>query len=434
MVRPVWGLSTSITTKELLSPRGNPTYVELLSVTSAIISFQPTSNGMLNIISGELEYYGNLPSGISPRHYINQTCSFENLETPMFDKIIKYQLDNEESDVEGESPVYMYMLGLIGRLFYDVGEFDNFDVMPFVVGDTNTGKSTLTDIVSAMFAPGSVGVVDSSHETIFGLQSMHGKEVIVSPETPENMANHLSSDKFKKMICGEMVAVPVKHSVAENIRWKVPMIMCGNDYPRYSDERGSISKRLAIFSFTRYVKDQDSSLKHKIINEELSALVVKCLRAYRALLHRTGTRGFWDVCPDYFKENVSSMHESTDYVYMFLTLGQGDNIWYDKVYNRKKIMYFVQKNGHVMWMEDFKKKFYDYMRFRHPTVRHRWTKDYSTFKRLGYLINRKNMCRACKNPAIKGCCDDYSSANRSHIDIITNIICVEEHNEYDEYA
>ena len=78
-------------------------------------------------------------------------------------------------------------------------------------------------------------------------------------------------------------------------------------------------------------------------------------------------------------------------------------------------------------------KFYDYMRFRHPLVKHRWTKDYSTFKRLNYVVERRNMCRACKRTAVSGCCDDYSHANRSNVDIITNIVCVEEYTESDDY-
>jgi hypothetical protein len=37
------------------------------------------------------------------------------------------------------------------------------------------------------------------------------------------------------------------------------------------------------------------------------------------------------------------------------------------------------------------------------------------------------MCRACKRAAVLGCCDDYSHANRSNVDIITNIVCIEEY-------
>ena len=77
-------------------------------------------------------------------------------------------------------------------------------------------------------------------------------------------------------------------------------------------------------------------------------------------------------------------------------------------------------------MEAFKKKFFDYMRFPPPAGEaYRWSKDYSAFKRLGYVIERRHMCRACKQPATRGCCADYSHANRSHIDVITNIECVE---------
>ena len=387
-------------------------------------------NGMLNLVSGELEYYGNLSPGVSPRHYIDQVCQFDDLNTPLFDRVFCYQL--ETGDPEESAVAYTYLLGLIGRLFYPVGEFDSFDVMPFVVGDTNTGKSTLVDIIAAMFAPGGVGVVDSSHETIFGLQSMHEKELILSPEMPDNMAQQLASDKFKKMVCGEIVVVPIKNAVAETMKWRVPLLMCGNDYPRYRDERGSVSKRLAIFSFTRYVNVQDSSLKRRIITEELSRLVVKCLLAYRTLLERTGTAGFWTRCPAYLKENTSSMHETSDYVHMFLTVGFGDNSWYDRVANSRKIMYFVQRQGCSLWMEEFKKKFLDYMRFRHPQIKHKWSKDYSAFKRLGYVVERRHMCRACKKPATRGCCENYSQANRSNIDVIMNIVCVEEFTVRDE--
>ncbi len=139
-------------------------------------------------------------------------------------------------------------------------------------------------------------------------------------------------------------------------------------------------------------------------------------------------------CPAYFKETISSMHETTDYVHMFLTLGPGDNTWYDKASGSRKIMYFVQQPNNSLWMEEFKKKFYDYMRFRHPLVKHRWSKDYSTFKRLGYVVDRRHMCRACKQPARRGCCGNFNRANRSHIDIIMNIVCVEEHLPHGECA
>ena len=58
-----------------------------------------------------------------------------------------------------------------------------------------------------MFAPDSVGVLDSTHELIFGLQSKYNKEVIIAPEVNSSMVGQLSSDVFKKMISGELINV-----------------------------------------------------------------------------------------------------------------------------------------------------------------------------------------------------------------------------------
>ncbi len=63
-------------------------------------------NGMLNLVSGELDDYGCMPLSVSPRHYIDQMCQLDNLHTPLFDSIFCYQLkcgDADESDA-----VYTY--------------------------------------------------------------------------------------------------------------------------------------------------------------------------------------------------------------------------------------------------------------------------------------------------------------------------------------
>ena len=107
-----------------------------------------------------------------PRHYIDQPFDIADIDTPLFDQIVKHQLNNNDE-------LYTYMLAFIGRLFYDVGQYDNFEIMPFIVGDCNTGKSTIIDVIRAMFSSSSVGVMDSTLESIFGLQSQCDKEIVV---------------------------------------------------------------------------------------------------------------------------------------------------------------------------------------------------------------------------------------------------------------
>ena len=369
------------------------------------------SNGLLDIVSGELVTDSILEHGVIPRHYIDQHCDLSNTDTPLLDRILRYQLESDE--------LYSCMLSFIGRLFYDVGQFDRFDIIPFIIGDTNTGKSTLIDIIRAMFSPNSVGVLDSSHEMVFGLQSKYSKELIVAPEITDRMAQQLASDMFKKMVCGELVNLPIKHGEATSVQWKVPMFMCGNRYMNYQDDKGSISKRLAIFRFDKYVVNMDDSLKQQIIGTELSKVIVKSLIAYRMLIQHAGSRGFWNTCPDYFRDTRDEMNQCTDYIHMFLTLGPDENAWSNKV------MYFVKVKNHCMMLEDFKKKFFNYMRFKHRNVRYNWDQDLSAFKRLGYEIVYTKVCRSCLNEARKDCCNNYDNANRSTRRVIKHIMCVE---------
>ena len=372
------------------------------------------SNGLLDIVDGILVDYDTLGADSMPRHYINQPfdVSDEFLQTPLFDTIVRYQLDDDD--------VYTCMLALIGRLFYEVGEFDKFDVMPFIIGDTKTGKSSLTDIICAMFSPDSVGVIDSTHENIFGLQSKYDKELLIATEISDKIAHQLSSDTFKRMVCGEIVNVAVKHAKSHSVQWKVPMFMCGNQHLNYQDDRGSISRRLAIFRFEKYVEKADTSLKAAIIDKELSKITVKCLYAYRRLLEYTGTDEFWNKCPQYFKDNIDDMSHETDYIHMFLSLGPNDNVW------GSKHMYFVKQQGSIMFMEDFKKKFFNWLRFRHQNAKYKWTSDHSAFRRRGFEVVRTKICKICEQEAHRNCCSHYDKDNRSTRTVIKNIACIEE--------
>ena len=371
--------------------------------------FVSFDNGILDIVSGEL--VDSIDA--APRHYIDGSFQLDDLNTPLFDTVIRHQIEDED--------VYTYMLALIGRLFYDVGQFDNLDVIPLVIGHSGTGKSTLAYIISNMFDPNSVGSINSTHELIFGLQSLYDKEIIIIPEVDSKMEKQLSSSLFKMIVCGENISVSFKYGKSRTIKWKTPLFMCGNQYLGYKDDKGSISRRLAIFKFDKYVEKIDSSLKEQIVQKEMSKIVVKCLYAYRQLLKHTGNKGFWETCPEYFKDNIEDMNQCTDYVYMFLTLPPGDNVYGDKN------VYFMRQQGCTMLLQEFKNRFMNYMRFRHPSEKYRWTSDYSSFHKLGYDVTRKNICKACGAAAVSSCCPKYHPANKSKRYIIENIICIEEY-------
>ena len=368
-------------------------------------------NCVVDIVTHEVFDEHDWDKSAIPRHCIDGRFYWGNIDTPMFDSLVKYQL--------GDCDVYTYFLAFIGRLFYQVKKFDNYNIVPMIKGDTGTGKSTVLTVVKKMFYPGAVGTLNSNNEATFGLEAKYDKELLIAHEIGDRFTDRLSSDLFKQMVCGEDISVPRKNKHAIDVTWEVPMFLCSNIHLSYADTQGSISRRLAIFKFDRHVHNKDISLETKIIESELPAIIAKCLLAYKAMLEEIGNKSFWDVCPDYFHENIREMSEQTDYIYMFLTLPPGDNVYGDKD------VYFMKQEGTAMLLQDFKNKFMNYMRFRHPGVKYRWTSDYSSFNRLGYKVMYQNLCKGCGSHARAGCCSEYNVANRCKRYVIENLACIE---------
>ena len=118
------------------------------------------------------------------------------MNTPLFDALIWHQIQDEE--------VCQYMFALIGRLFYQVGEKDNFGIIPIIKGDSQTGKSTIVNIIKAMFASSSVDVIDTNLESVFGLQSKYNKELIISHEIDHKFSSSLSNDLLRRWFVGKI--------------------------------------------------------------------------------------------------------------------------------------------------------------------------------------------------------------------------------------
>lgn len=368
-------------------------------------------NCVVNIVNHEVFDETTWDSTAAPRHNVEGSFFWNMTDTPLFDSLVQYQLGNGD--------VYTYFLAFIGRLFYRIKQFDNFNLVPLIKGDTGTGKSTVLKVIKRMFAPAAVGVLNSNNKVTFGLEAKHNKELLIAHEIGDRLTDRLSSDLFKQMVCGEDINIPRKNKNAIDVTWSVPMFLCSNIYLSYNDSQGSISRRLAIFKFNKYVPRKDISLDTRIIETELPKIVAKCLRAYQLLVEHIGNRSFWDVCPNYFHENIQEMSEQTDYIYMFLTLPPGNNVYGDKD------VYFMKQQGAAMLLQDFKNKFMNYMRFKHPNVKYRWTSDYNSFNRLGYSIVHQHICKSCGSHATAGCCSNYSIANRSKRYVIENLVCVD---------
>lgn len=97
------------------------------------------------------------------------------IPTPAFSTITSsQQLPQDVAD---------WLLVFLGRLLYYVGERDNWQVVPFVKGVANTGKSLVAGFIAGSFYENEdVGILSNNCERQFGLSGFYNKLIFCAPE------------------------------------------------------------------------------------------------------------------------------------------------------------------------------------------------------------------------------------------------------------
>lgn len=281
--------------------------------------------------------------------FYDHSTDWYDIPTPNFQNILDYQ--NFPEDVCR----WMYIL-ICGRILYEVGDLDEWQVMPFLKGRAKSGKSTiLTRVCKEFFHSLDVGVLSNNVEKKFGLSAIKDKLLFIAPEIKGNIG--LEQCDFQTIISGEDTSVAEKFKTASSVKWTVPGLMAGNEAPGYSDNQGSVSRRLIVFSFDKKVKKGDTQLGKKLL-KELPLLILKGNRAYLEAINKYGKNDIWDTLPKYFKDTQKDMAEQTNSLVNFL---QSDKLRFgEDLHCRQKV--FVQTyNEHIRennlqkctWKRDF---------------------------------------------------------------------------------
>jgi hypothetical protein len=237
------------------------------------------------------------------RHHIDREFTGSEATSAM-DRILSAQLAPEVAET---------LWAMIGRLLFRVGERDNWQVMPLLVGTSGTGKSVVLDGIAAMFTKSAVASVNKNHEQTFGLEAKLDCEVILGRDMPQQMSTVLAQELLQLMIVGEGISVPRKGRTAQDVTWTVPMVMASNFVFDYANTENQITRRLAVFRFRSRTADPDETLASRVCCEELPAMVARSLRAYLKAVATQKESGlsFWKWCPPQMllaqREMASSM-------------------------------------------------------------------------------------------------------------------------------
>jgi phage/plasmid-associated DNA primase len=282
--------------------------------------------------------------------------------------------------------------------------------MPLLLGEGGTGKSTVLAVVAAMYSEDSLAEVDGNNESTFGFQDKYDKEAVFITDCPQHISHVLPQEMFQKMVSGERVQISVKHGMAFTVAWQPHIIAASNCMLDYRDNAGQASRRIVVFLFGRPVDaaTADAGLEARIKSTELPNVVARCLGAYERMLAAVGGGSFWSACPAALRDAQEDAMAEGNLVYQFLVAGPDDS-------SSLRTRHFVRQiPGAVTEWPALKSAFDAYVRYKHPG--RSWTlstKEVGPFLKLGYEVVQDNMCCACGQRALSGCCPNYSKANRS---------------------
>ena len=247
-------------------------------------------------------------------------CDFNNFDeiddwyqipTPSMQNIFDYQ------DFDEDVSRWIYVF--IGRLFFELGELDNWQVALFLEGVAGSGKSTITKLVKKFYEACDVGVLSNNIEKTFGLSSLKDKLLFLAPEIKGDL--RLEQSEFQLLIEGGDMQLPVKFKESHYIIWKIPGLFAGNEPPNYTDNSGSISRRLVVAKFNKKVYLKDPDLDYKL-NEELPFIMKKAACAYLSAVNKFKGQDFWTSLPAYFRQTQQDMAQNTNALEHFISSGK----------------------------------------------------------------------------------------------------------------
>jgi hypothetical protein len=229
-------------------------------------------------------------------------------------KVFEYQglscRDETATGLKADS-VEDWFYRLVGRMFFEIGELDDFQVFIYLLGRAGTGKSTLAHYAAAgVYEDEDVKQGDNMIERQFGLWPLIDALIVKFTEVKANF--QLDQAQLQEMVSGGSVAVARKNLKAAHLsKWSAHLVMCGNEMPGYQDRQGSLRRRYVIFNMTRKVVEENADLK-KTMTADMPCFIMKCAMAYRELVTVMGIRaGIWNHLPKHFHDNADSIDDNS---------------------------------------------------------------------------------------------------------------------------
>lgn len=312
---------------------------------NGILNVNDTSDGVW-----QAKFYPfpcKLPPDLVACKYTDLDYPIGTPHTPNLDMILLYQKYTQNE-------IYWFYV-FLGRLLFDVGERDGWQVMMYFKGQGGSGKSTITlKVCKNLYAAEDVEVISNNTERQFGLGSIYDTFLVVGPEIKNDFK--LEQAEFQSMTSGESMNLAVKYKRPVSLEWKAPIVFAGNEIPGWVDNSGSLQRRIIVFQFNEIVRKGDTALGEKI-KLEMPHILKRGAEAYIEAATKYGDKDIWNYIPSRFTDQKKAMAESTNSLAAFLaseSVKLGDGLYCPQKEFIASYKSYCQDTGFKMnkWSQD----------------------------------------------------------------------------------
>jgi hypothetical protein len=240
---------------------------------------------------------------------------WQHIPTPSFDMIPKKQ--------RMSAKVTQWLWVFRGRVFYEMRERENWQVMPLLRGAGGTGKTTYTQNIKRTHPHNKVPTMSSNAEKQFGLGMLrHGWSFIIPELRTDNF--NVCEGEMLQIISGDPVSLAIKFGDAEQLEnWKLHGTAAANAPLQFVDSHGAWARRIVEFEFPHILnKDEVKTTLDDDLEKELPFIILKANRAYRSATKQYRGQGIWNVLPDEFGESKKKLESRTNPMEGFITSGK----------------------------------------------------------------------------------------------------------------
>lgn len=217
----------------------------------SIINFK---NGLLDIVTGELlPHTMDIITTIQLPYYYDPKA-----DCPIFMRVLNESLEGN-----------LEKIGILQEFFgYCLTKSTKYEKGMFIVGEANTGKSTVLDALEGIIGEENCSSIrlDMLCDSRF-TGNLIDKYVNIDNEIPQDINNY--EEALKKIISGQKVTINTKYLPTYDAKPFCKLVFAANDLPRINDSSNAIFRRLLLLDFNNVVpRDKiDVNLKEKIKSE-----------------------------------------------------------------------------------------------------------------------------------------------------------------------